>query len=228
VAYDRLAESLRLIDGEAFADPVALSRRRRFAPLAVDVDGDVAVTLFVRRGVSGRPELESWTFERRAGLWACLGGGGGGYSWGDPLAARPGTGELGAPARVMVCGWTARRRRPRFSVRRRGVSYLSARVAREVATIRVGRDRRIRVPGHGNVVVCWGSPRAPSVELLDMDGRSLGFVVGGTGRFDVVPEHRQPGRLHRRVALVEARCRRPRPFSTAFTRRAAGSGTRPR
>lgn len=180
MAYDRLAESLRLIEGEPFADPVALSRRRRYAALAVDVDGDVAVTLFVRRGVSGRPELESWTFERRAGLWAILGGGGGGYYWGDPLADRPGSGELGAPARVMGRGWTARRRRPRFPVGRRGVSYLSARVAREVASIRVGRHRHIGVPRHGNVVVCWGGLRMPRVELLDLGGRSLGFVVSST------------------------------------------------
>jgi len=51
VAYDIEAESRRLIADGLPDRPVQLSRRRRFAPVAVDVDGDVAGTWFVRRGV---------------------------------------------------------------------------------------------------------------------------------------------------------------------------------
>jgi hypothetical protein len=44
VAYDPLLESARLIDSGLPAMPLRISRRRRFIPLAVDVDDDVAAT----------------------------------------------------------------------------------------------------------------------------------------------------------------------------------------
>src|SRR3712207_1497735 len=76
VAYDRLAESIRLIEHGVPEAPARLSRRRRFAPLAVDVDGDVAASLFVVRG-AGHFRQEAHVLVRRSGTWTMLGGGGG-------------------------------------------------------------------------------------------------------------------------------------------------------
>ena len=51
VDYDASAESLRLIESRQVEPVLRLSRRRRSAPMAVDVADDVAVTMFARRGV---------------------------------------------------------------------------------------------------------------------------------------------------------------------------------
>jgi len=77
VAYDVLEESRKLI-AEGVPDiTFRLTRRRRFLPVACDVDGAFAATLFLRRGVSGDPWMESWTLKYDAGAWVLLGGGAG-------------------------------------------------------------------------------------------------------------------------------------------------------
>jgi hypothetical protein len=58
MAYDILAESRRLIIEGPPAQQVRLSRRRRFAALAVDVDGDIAAARCrhaTARAASSRP-----------------------------------------------------------------------------------------------------------------------------------------------------------------------------
>jgi len=70
------AESRRLIADGLPDRPVQLSRRRRFAPVAVDVDGDVAGTWFVRRGV-GCFWDEIHLLVHQANGWSYKGGGGG-------------------------------------------------------------------------------------------------------------------------------------------------------
>src|SRR3954454_534314 len=93
MSYDALAESLRLLDGAPPAQVARLSRRVRFLPLAVDRDGDVAATCFLRRGVSGAALLDTHLLERTADRWRLLGGGGGP---GDhALLPRPGMAESG-------------------------------------------------------------------------------------------------------------------------------------
>src|SRR3954470_3393596 len=97
MSYDALAESLRLLDGNPPSQVARLSRRVRFVPLAVDRDGDVAATTFLRRGVSGVALLDTHVLERTADRWRLLGGGGGP---GDhALQPRPGRAEIG----VAVC-----------------------------------------------------------------------------------------------------------------------------
>ena len=64
-----------------------LSRRRRFAAMAVDVAGDMAVSMFARRGV-GCISQETHVLALRDGQWALLGGGGASSDV-DLLADRP-------------------------------------------------------------------------------------------------------------------------------------------
>ena len=64
--------------------PRELSGQHRLIPLAADVEGNVAVTVFVRRlqhgPLAGMPGIETAQFQRRDGTWAYLGGGAGGPS----------------------------------------------------------------------------------------------------------------------------------------------------
>jgi hypothetical protein len=75
VAYDVLTESLALIESRRVEPVRRLSRRRRFAAMALDVAGDTAVSMFARRGV-GCIWQETHVFALRDGQWARLGGGG--------------------------------------------------------------------------------------------------------------------------------------------------------
>jgi hypothetical protein len=75
VAYDVLAESVALIDAGGVEPVLRLTRRRRFGAMAVDVAGDVAVTMFARRGV-GCIWKEIHVLALRDGEWKWLGGGG--------------------------------------------------------------------------------------------------------------------------------------------------------
>lgn len=91
MAYDALVESIALIEHGVPDAPAQLSRRRRFASLAVDVDGDVAGTCFARRRV-GCVAVETWVLVRE---WVVLGGGGGDLEDDDP--AGPAAAALGGP-----------------------------------------------------------------------------------------------------------------------------------
>jgi hypothetical protein len=75
VAYDALAESIALIEARSVEPTYRLTRRRRFAAMAVDVAGDVAVTMFARRGVGCTWE-EIHVLALRDGECTWLGGGG--------------------------------------------------------------------------------------------------------------------------------------------------------
>lgn len=87
MAYDAFAESVRLIESRHVVPVLRLSRRRRFAPMALDVADDVAVTMFARRGV-GCLWAETHALSKRDGRWHLLGGGGG-TAADDLLARRP-------------------------------------------------------------------------------------------------------------------------------------------
>lgn len=171
MAYDRLIESRKLIADGVPETPFRLSRRRRFIPLAVDVDGDVAATLFVRRGVSGNPHLEAWALERRNGDWVVLGGGGGdGYD------------ELFEPREFMEGhirrlggGWTLRGADRPLPWPRRGISHAEMRLGAQVAVLKVGH-RRIEVAPHGVAIVVWRSRKAPTIDVLSPNGELLDSV----------------------------------------------------
>jgi hypothetical protein len=75
VNYDVQGESLALIEGRLRpAHEARLSRRHRRLPLCADVNGDSAVTVFARRGVSGAPEIDVHLLCRTRGEWQWLGG----------------------------------------------------------------------------------------------------------------------------------------------------------
>jgi len=73
--------------------PRELSGQHRLIPLAADVEGNVAVTVFVRRlqhgPLAGMPGIETAQFQRRDGTWAYLGGGAGGPFGDYPIPDRP-------------------------------------------------------------------------------------------------------------------------------------------
>ncbi|MCF6744517.1 hypothetical protein E9529_09540 [Blastococcus sp. KM273128] len=173
MAYDVLAESIALIEHGVPDAPARLSRRRRFAPLAVDVDGDVACTYFARRSV-GAVVAEAWVLVRRGQEWVLLGGGGGGLE-DDDLADRPAAAPLGD--RVVPTGGGAVLRNPGRLMPwgARYATYATLRASREVDRLRVGA-RLLPVPRHGHLVVVWAGRQAPTTEALAADGRGLGTV----------------------------------------------------
>jgi hypothetical protein len=170
VAYDRLAESRKMI-AEGVPDiPFKLTRRRRFIPVAFDVDGDVAATVFLRRGVNGNPWLESWNLERRDGQWTILGGGAGdGYD--EVFEPRQSIEGLSVS---YGSGWTARDA-GRLLPSRRGISRAEMRLAPQVAALRVAK-RTIKIPPHGMAIVVWSSRRPPTVTALSSAGEPLGEI----------------------------------------------------
>lgn len=169
MAYDAFTESVRLIEHGRQDDPSRLSRRRRFAALAVDVDGDVAAALFVRRG-AGVFWQEVHVLAHEHGCWRLLGGGGGSDD-DDGLDDRPPAAELldllvahGAGSVLRESGllpWSSRY-----------VHHAVLRAAREVHTVVVA-GRTLAVPRHGWLVVVWGSRRPPVATALGLDGREL-------------------------------------------------------
>ncbi|WP_052090929.1 MULTISPECIES: hypothetical protein [Modestobacter] len=174
MTYDRLAESVALIQHGLRSDPARLSRRRRFAALAVDVDGDVACTAFVRRGVSC-PEGDTHLLERRGDTWRLLGGGGG--SWDDDgFADRPGAVELGGLVVVRGGGSVLRNADRRMPWGARYVHDVQLRVSAEVHAVVVGGSRTLTVPRHGHLVVVWAGGRPPALAVHDRVGRLLAPV----------------------------------------------------
>ena len=177
MAYDALAESVALIAGGGVEPVSRLTRRRRFAPMAVDVDGDIAVTMFARRGV-GRIVKEIHVLALH-GEWTLLGGGGAPGDQ-DLLADRPavlpgfpGLRMPGVDPRVLTSTWRGGSSDggdgtgpspPRW------ISWAELQVNAEVTSVRVA-DRLLAVPWHGHVLVVWLG-RPPRAVALDDRGKS--------------------------------------------------------
>lgn len=179
VVYDALAESVRLLEGAPPASEARLSRRVRHLPVAFDRDDDVAATMFLRRRVSGVPELEVHTLELTDEGWRLLGGGGG--SGEQTLSPRPSLAASESPGRSHSGGGTARMSSRRLGWSRDSwVRWAELRLAREVTVLRVD-DRRLPVAAHGIAVVVW-TKHAPAVTAFDSTGATLGAVsVGRSG-----------------------------------------------
>ena len=170
MAYDYVAESRRLIEDGLPDGPVRLSRRHRFAPLAVDVDGDVAAARFLRRGVACYwDDTHLLTRHPEVG-WLVLGGGGGssGGLWSaEEFVAARGSVRPGAVETEGGSSVRDDRGRPPWI---RAVGLVAA---PEVAAVVVNGSRRIAVPPHGRLVVVWRSLRRPRLSALDAAGHEL-------------------------------------------------------
>ncbi|WP_155884946.1 hypothetical protein [Actinomadura flavalba] len=144
-----------------------------FLPLALDVDGDIAVVTVLTAdpgNVPGEAFIDGWTFHRRGGEWMALGGGGGSAP-AEPLARRSAA-ELGAHLRRYGGGRTVRNGDRLLPWGAKYVNQVRLRAAAEVARVRVGR-RVIDVPPHGHVAVVWPDRRVPNIEALDAGGAIL-------------------------------------------------------
>lgn len=172
--YDRLAESVRLIGHGVPDEPVRLSRRRRFQPIAVDVDGNVAVAEFLCRAHGGA-QWDSWVLARDGGGWNVLGGGSGYCYAHDELRRTPSCDTWAGHARSGAGGgtyWSGGARRQKW------IGYASVTVCHHVCEVRVGRTRRrVAIPWHRNVAVVWPGHRPPAVSLLDDTGREIGTMT---------------------------------------------------
>ena len=170
MAYDYEAESRKLIGEGLPSRPVSLSRRRRFAPLAVDVDGDVAAARFVRRGVACYwDETHILVYDGRA-TWRYRGGGG--SSVGELWSAEAFLQERAdlAPGGIEPMGGSSVRDHAHRPAWIRAVELL---VGNDVATVVVGGRRRLMVPEHGRLVVVWSARRPPIVSARDPADREL-------------------------------------------------------
>ncbi|HYN93656.1 MAG TPA: hypothetical protein VES42_07385 [Pilimelia sp.] len=185
MSYDALAESLRLITDGLPDRPVRLSRRCRFAPVAVDVDGDVAATRFLRRGVGCFWDETHLLVARDRGGWRMLGGGGSSSDAAeDPTAAEFERARDGlAPYEVAAGGGASvvRDGNRLFPWGGRWVRSAALLVGGGVAEVTVG-GRRLPVAYHGHLVVVWGSRRPPTVAARDGAGRTVATRTLPDGR----------------------------------------------
>jgi len=166
VAYDPLLESVRLIDSGAPATPLRLSRRRRFLPLAVDVDDDLAATVFLRRG-AGADSLEGHLLTRESGTWRLHGGGGGSESM-DELARPRNVTDLGGYGRVSGGAGVLLAVSPRS-----WLDYAWLELVPDVVAVVVD-NRTIAVPWHHHAAVVRRSGRAQRATLIGAHGETLG------------------------------------------------------
>ena len=170
MVYDALAESVTLIEDGLTRDAMRLSRRRRHAAMAVDVDGNVACTLFLRRGV-GQSWLDTHLLVHQHGSWVILGGGGGSVE-DDLLADRPTRAALGSRMLLEGSGAAARNGDRWSPWGSRWVCQAKLRVSDEVKTVIVGQ-RTLQAPRHGHLVIVWASRRSPIAIAHGVDGRPL-------------------------------------------------------
>ncbi len=194
MSYDRLAECLRLIEhGPPAVTPERLSRRVRYVPLAVDVVGDVAAAMFVRRSVSGTAEVEDHALQRVSGQWQMLGGSGGSAP-DNALSDRPPAAELGGlvqghgQASTALGGRVGRNRfRPPF----RYLMYGDYRLASEVATVVVVRSRLLARRRARGARPLWSPGRGWVAEGNTGRGANISSAVGRLvgGRPIAVPRH---------------------------------------
>jgi len=174
VAYAALEESIRLLDGAPPSEVARLSRRVRHVALAVDRDGRVAATMFLRRGISGDPCLDTHGLELAESGW-CLLGGGGGTGQDYLLAVRPQLTTLGAAAVEIGRGGVTRHADRLMPGESGWVRWVELRAAVEVASL-LANERPMPVHDHGMAVVVWGTERVPHIAALGADGSRLGPV----------------------------------------------------
>lgn len=169
-----LEESIRLLEGAPPSEVARLSRRLRHVALAVDRDGPVAATMFLRRRASGDPCLDTHGLELADTGWRLLGGGG---ATGQEmiLTARPQLKMLGAAAVEIGRGGVARHAGRLTPGESGWVRWVEVLAAAEVASLQVN-ERQVPVHNHGVAVVVWGTEHPPRIEASGADGSRLGPV----------------------------------------------------
>lgn len=160
-ATDQVAQSLALIEVGLVEDPPWLSRRRRHAALAVNVDGDLACTVFMHRYNSGALEQRIDVHTRRRGTWVSVGDHRSNVD-DDRLSDRPAAATLGGLVYVVDTGVVQTNADRAFPWPARNIHYALLRAAREINTVTVAH-RSIPVPRHGHVVAVWNTRHAPRV-----------------------------------------------------------------
>ena len=149
----------------------------------VDVDVGFGAVWLVWRPWSAKAETRTALIERCGGQWQYTGGGTPG---GDVAAARPAAGEPGQVGMIELGGhsgcvssaWRLQRRGP--SIDAPWVEASELRVAAEVDHLLIGEQRRrVRVPGHGRMIVAWKSVNTgaggirPLIVAVGRDGAEL-------------------------------------------------------
>jgi hypothetical protein len=172
VTYDALAESLRLIDGGPIAGSEPLTRRHRVLPVALDVDVDIAVTVFLRRAHGGA-EWQNHLLSRGSEGWHLLGGGGWGFDDLDVLTRVRTSVELGGPARASGAGGVAVSRNDLPTSRARWLSYAMIDTTAAVDRVSLSGLRTVVRPVHGHIVVIWRGAERVSATVLGGSGQTL-------------------------------------------------------
>ncbi|MHA3703844.1 hypothetical protein ACXR2U_16860 [Jatrophihabitans sp. YIM 134969] len=176
--YDRLAASVQLLETGVTAGSEPLTRRHRFLPVTYDVDGDLAVTVFLHRSHGGA-SWDSNVLTRTDGEWWVHGGGGSNGADLDVLTHVPTRESLGGYVRSDGGGGVSIGGGGRFR-RSRWAQHADLVVTPEVATVETPTGRRLVRPAHGRLVVLWWGHAPLPLTLRDADGATLATVTVGS------------------------------------------------
>jgi hypothetical protein len=174
--------------------PRELGDEHRFIPLAVDINGDVAVTAFIRRlrrgALAGRPGLETSEFQQRDGNWVYLGGGAGEFRE-YPLAERLPAARQHGYLSALSYGQTSLSQPHKFPWNARYVFHAMLQASAEVHRLQAG-TRVLDVPFHSHAALIWADRRGPNVVALASDGTQQASMDLSRDPFEV---------RHRRLPL---------------------------
>lgn len=187
------AERIRTIERGAVDDSFRLSRRHRWKPLAVDVEGDDAAVVVATRGKRTGGQITTRQYRRRDGIWVSGFCGGGGTD-DRMLPSRPVPEE--GWFRVMSSGMGVDDEHHGL-LRPKRVHHLVVQVAEGVTEVE-WRGRRRAVAEHGFVCVIWRGRAMPTVELFDSGGGRVTEVGRAATRG---PLHLMPWRARVRYAV---------------------------
>jgi hypothetical protein len=188
MSYDALAERIILVGTRQARRVPPLSRRRRFAAMAVDVAGDIATTMFLRRSV-GCDVQETWVLTLQQDQWCLLGGEGGTVEHEAGLLAdrpvtipddtiRPGNTLPGVDPHIVTGGNGAGGAHDTMSGRDlfpwsgRWISYTTLFASAQVEAIEMA-DRKVAVPWHGHTLITWIGRRPPRIGIRGTGGQLL-------------------------------------------------------